>query len=103
MKVAINKCYGGFSPSQKALQWMLEKGATFIKKEHTGYLYIVDIDDPAVRTHPILIECFETLSPEEYNSSCSDIKIIEIPDDVEFEICEYDGIEWVAEKHRTWG
>ena len=98
MKIAINKCYGGFWPSQKALQWMLEKGATFIEKVPFWGLDIVNIDDSVVRTHPILIECFETLSPEEYNSNFSDIKIIEIPDDVEFEICEYDGIECVIEK-----
>lgn len=30
------------------------------------------------------------------------LKIVEIPDDVEWEICEYDGLEWVAEKHRKW-
>ena len=30
------------------------------------------------------------------------IKIVEIPDDVEFVIEDYDGIEWVAEKHRIW-
>jgi hypothetical protein len=28
--------------------------------------------------------------------------VIEIPDDVEWEVEEYDGLEWVAEKHRTW-
>lgn len=26
----------------------------------------------------------------------------DIPDDVEWEIEEYDGLEWVSEKHRTW-
>jgi hypothetical protein len=28
--------------------------------------------------------------------------LVDIPDDVEWEIGEYDGFEWVAEKHRTW-
>jgi hypothetical protein len=28
--------------------------------------------------------------------------VVEIPDGVEWEIAEYDGLEWVAEKHRTW-
>jgi hypothetical protein len=32
----------------------------------------------------------------------ADLKIVEIPDDVEWEIEEYDGLEWVAERHRTW-
>ena len=30
------------------------------------------------------------------------LEIIEIPDKVEWEIDEYDGLEWVAEKHRRW-
>ena len=27
---------------------------------------------------------------------------VSIPDDVEWQIEEYDGMEWVAEAHRTW-
>ena len=30
------------------------------------------------------------------------LKIVQIPDDVDWMVCEYDGAEWVAEKHRTW-
>ena len=37
------------------------------------------------------------------NTLGSDLKIIEIPDDVEYTIKEHAGREWVAEKHRTWG
>lgn len=33
----------------------------------------------------------------------ADLKIVEIPPDVDWEINEYDGVEWVAETHRTWG
>lgn len=33
---------------------------------------------------------------------CADLKIVEIPDDVEWVIEEYDGIEYVSEVHRTW-
>jgi len=32
----------------------------------------------------------------------SELKVVEIPEDVEWAIEEYDGMEWVAEKHRTW-
>lgn len=31
------------------------------------------------------------------------LKIVEIPDGVEYEVDEYDGMEHVAELHRTWG
>lgn len=52
------------------------------------------------RSHPLLIECIETLKEEAGEA----IRVIEIPFDVDYYIAESDcGIEWVAEKHRTWG
>lgn len=57
-----------------------------------------DID----RTDPILIDVIEELGSEKASGCCAELKIIEIPDDVDGEIEEYDGREWVAEKHRTW-
>ena len=36
------------------------------------------------------------------NTMCSNLKIVEIPEDVEWQIEEYDGNEWIAEKHRIW-
>jgi len=32
----------------------------------------------------------------------SELRIADVPDDVKWFIEEYDGKEWVAEKHRTW-
>lgn len=32
----------------------------------------------------------------------AELAIAEVPDGVEWQIEEYDGTEWVAEKHRTW-
>jgi hypothetical protein len=39
---------------------------------------------------------------EAANGSYARLKVVEIPDDVEWTIKEYDGDEWIAEKHRTW-
>ena len=36
------------------------------------------------------------------SGSHAELKVVEIPDGVEWEIEEYDGREWVVEKHRTW-
>ena len=36
------------------------------------------------------------------NGRFAEIQIIEIPDDVEWEIDEYDGVETVREKNRSW-
>lgn len=53
------------------------------------------------RTDKDLITVIEKLG-EKANGMCSTLKVIEIPDDVDWVIEEYDGNEWVAEKHRTW-
>ena len=37
------------------------------------------------------------------NGDHAKLVIVEIPDDVKWHISEYDGMEWVAENHRTWG
>ena len=84
MKVVINKCYGGFGLSKEALARYEELG---------GYGF--------QRNDPILIQVIEELG-EDANGDFAELKIVEIPDDVEWFIEEYDGMEWVAEKHRTW-
>ena len=54
------------------------------------------------RDNPIVVRVVEELGPQEASGFCADLKVVEIPDGVEFEVEEYDGNEWVAEKHRTW-
>ena len=54
------------------------------------------------RTDPILIQVIEELG-DQCNTKVSSPKVVEIPDDVKWTIEEYDGLEWVAEVHRTWG
>lgn len=54
------------------------------------------------RTDPFLIRIVEVMG-DAANGMCAKLKIIEIPDDVDWEVSEYDGFEHVAEKHRTWG
>lgn len=53
------------------------------------------------RADPLLIEVVEKLG-EKANGEYAKLGIIEIPDGVEYEIKEYDGLEHIAEKHRTW-
>ena len=54
------------------------------------------------RTHPLLIRLVEELGSD-VNGKYANLKIVDIPDDVEWEISEYDGWERVEEKHRSWG
>jgi len=54
------------------------------------------------RNDPLLIQVVEELG-DKSNGGFANLSIVEIPDDVEWEISEYDGFEHIAEKHRTWG
>ena len=54
------------------------------------------------RTHPLVIRVIEELG-KAADGACAQLKIVEIPDGVDYEINEYDGLEHIAEKHRTWG
>jgi hypothetical protein len=60
-------------------------------------IYNLDIkrDDPA------LVQMVEELG-KKANGNYSKLRIVQIPDDVNWYIHEYDGMEHVAEDHRTW-
>lgn len=61
------------------------------------------IDIP--RDDPILIRIVEEIGLPQASGEYASLAIVEIPDDVPddgWEINEYDGVEWVAEKHRKW-
>ena len=62
-------------------------------------LWFNDRDIP--RDDPDLIKVVKNLKAKA-NGSCANLKIIKIPNDVKWEIEEYDGMELVAESHRTW-
>ena len=53
------------------------------------------------RNDPVLVQVIEELG-DAANGEHAELAIVEIPDDVEWEISEYDGSEHVAEKHRVW-
>jgi hypothetical protein len=90
MKIAINTCYGGFGLSKEALSLFNERSGTTITYEN-------DI----ARNNPILVEIVEQLGAAA-KGDFAELKVVEIPDDVQWQIEEYDGKEWIAEKHRTW-
>lgn len=115
MKIALNKDYGGFELSQKAYERLIELGVEISKDrtspeqcihEYTGediefygrYSMYLGHD---VRTNPLLIQVIEELG-DDANNEISCIEIVEIPDDIEYEINDHDGIETVHEIHRIW-
>lgn len=91
MKIIINKSFGVFDISKKALDLFYERIGTEIID-----LYVTDL-----RVNPIFISIVEELCEESYGKR-SKLKVIEIPDDIDYYISDYDGIESVHENHRIW-
>jgi len=92
-KIVINRCHGGFGLSEAALA---------LYKERAG---ITDPDFWAFeipRDSDTLVAIVEELGSEAAGGKYADLRIVDVPDDVEWDVEEYDGMEWVAEKHRTW-
>jgi hypothetical protein len=53
------------------------------------------------RDDPDLVRLVRKLR-KKANGECAELKVVKIPDGVEWHIEEYDGKEWIAENHRTW-
>jgi hypothetical protein len=91
-EVVINIQYGGFGLSDKAVELYKHK-LNITDPKWTDY------DIP--RDCPTLVYVVKHLGPEA-GTSYSTLKVVEIPADIEWNIHEYDGLEWIAEAHRTW-
>ena len=53
------------------------------------------------RHDPALVQAVEELG-NNANGAHAELAVVEIPDGIDYIIEEYDGIEHIAEKHRTW-
>ena len=82
-KIVINVDYGGY-------------GLSVAAQEIVGPNWRdVPRDDPA------LVATVESLGKASWGNYAN-LAVVEIPDDVLWHIAEYDGLEHVAENHRTW-
>jgi hypothetical protein len=93
-KIVINKCYGGFGLSEEATKLYFEK----IGKTVSKFWYDRDLQ----RDDPILVEVVEELGSAKASDAYALLDVVEIPDEIDWCIEEYDGQEWVSESHRTW-
>lgn len=93
MKIVINKCYGGFGLSSEARLRYQELSGTILADDYA--LYDIDRDDP------FLIQTVEELG-DAADGECAKLTVVEIPEDVEWLIEEYDGNETIHEVHRVW-
>jgi len=126
MKIVINKCFGGFCLSTRAMKMLVLAGCKALeghspdewamsswKDAGDGFLVdetledVVQKDgvvysyDEEERSDPHIIEAVEKLG-KKANGRCSKLKIVEVPDGVDYTIEDHDGVEHVAERHRTW-
>lgn len=112
-KIVINTDWGGFDLSNEAIRRYADlKGIKLLVvdnefggtdyyvdgiKDDEHYFWHMDID----RDDPALVQVVEELQ-EKSEGSYASLKVVEIPDDVDWTIQEHDGREWVAETHRKW-
>lgn len=122
MKVVINDGIGGFGLSEKAILKLIEYGIPVYTPEQledpekwdppTGRIHDFGDDEilgryypyfnDEARAHPLLVRVVEEMG-DKANSKHSTLKIVEVPDDVEWTIWESEeGYESIHEKHRVW-
>jgi len=94
MEIVVNRCAGGFSLSKKAIvAYANRKGLD---------LAALRIDDRDIdRDDPDLVAVVRELG-DEANCRWSKLEIVSVPDGISWEIEEYDGREWISERHRRW-
>lgn len=113
-KIVINDCFGGFGLSHAAMMRyadlknlnmiVVQKESSLIPYEY--YLNEIHEDNyfwccQISRDDPELVRVVEELG-EAANGFSAELKVVSVPMDVNWHIAEYDGIEHVAEDHRTW-
>jgi len=91
-KIVINVSRGGFDLSDTAQLKYLELAGHNIPEYHWEI----------ARDNPHLVQVVEQLGTAA-STRYSKLKVVEIPDGVEWTLEGYGGSEWIAEKHRTWG
>jgi hypothetical protein len=93
-RVVINTCHGGFNLSYGAWQ----RYCNLTGWDHTDenlHASMIARDDVN------LVTVIDELGVEA-NGDFSELRIVEIPWEVDWVLQEYDGQEWIAERHRTW-
>ena len=100
VKIVINTSYGGFGLSDEGSREWLLRSETVLDIEAYWSSRMIPRDDA------FLVEMVEWTRETPRRLACDpwgvrDLRVVEIPDDVEWYISEYDGLEHIAEG-RTW-
>lgn len=108
-KVVINKCFGGFTLSKKAVEWLEERGVfstpylqdelkrtkAWMKQTLDSY---VPNDMGIARDNPLLVECVEVLKKDAFYRGVSKLVVEEVDGtlDKDFFIRDHDGYERIS-------
>ncbi|HRB14781.1 MAG TPA: hypothetical protein PK224_03235 [Nitrospira sp.] len=112
VKIVINASYDRFCVSHKAFLRLRELGQpdALNETDHGAYWpQAASPQEPSLNRCGILIprddrrlvQVVEELRGEA-NGHCAELKVVTIPDDVEWVVVKKDGREQVSEQHRTW-
>jgi hypothetical protein len=113
-KLVINTCYGGFGLSDEGWKLYAKYKNYYTREVNDVFGRSIDVcpndkfdnneiiyNHDLVRNDPDLVRVVEELGIAA-GDNYAELKVIEIPDDVIWELNEYDGREWIAETHRRW-
>ena len=116
MDIVINRCYGGFGLSDAACKRYGElTGKIVIPNSHyrtdkkndpyyteqgqykPGVVYNGSIE----RDDPVLVQVVRELG-KAADDDLAELSVVTIPDGVDWERHDYDGVETIEEVHRSW-
>ena len=108
-KVVINKCFGGFTLSKKAVEWLEERGVfntldlqDELKRTKAWMKQTLDSYNPndmgIARDNPLLVECVEALKKDAFYRGVSKVVVEEVDGtlDKDFFIRDHDGYEGIS-------
>ena len=117
MKVILNKCFGGFGLSKKAHRLYAEKRGWHFGVYHDRFGFEQYRTDGKItgepddrhffwlersyRDDPTLVEVVEELG-DEANGDYADLVVVDIPDDMDYVVDDYDGVETLRPRTPTW-
>lgn len=78
-------------------QMSMEDRAAYNKAHSEQTVYEREIE----RHDPALVQAVEELG-NKASGEFAKLSVVEIPDNIDYEISEYDGYEHIAERHKTW-
>jgi hypothetical protein len=102
MKIVVNVDYGNFEVSKAVYQELGKVWNSYGYLDNADFGIQDEENSLAYRAHPKLIAAVEKVGLKKASGAPAALAIREIPDGIEWEIDEYDGIETIHEKHRSW-